>query len=143
MAASDRSASGRCSGRKWPNASRPRTSVALSVIAGGLAHVGRDVADREPDPALGGGVGLRAVDQLDVMEGHLARLELERDGLGLVDLDADLLAAAQQIVGSERILVRHDLHGMRARDDAHGAVLGVLSLSAIHAVTMSAGSRPQ
>ena len=143
IAASERSASGRSSAMEMAervDAAHQRGAVGH---AGGLAHAGGDVADGEPDPALVGRVRLRAVDQLDVVQRHLAGLELERDGLGLVDLDADLLAAAQQVVGGERILVRDDLGRMRARYDAHGPVLGLLSLSAIQAVTMSGGSRPQ
>jgi len=74
-----------------------------------LADVRRKVADGEADPSLGGRVGLRPVDELDVMERHLPRLKLERHGLALVHVDVDLLPAAEQTVGRERVPMGYDV----------------------------------
>ena len=72
----------------------------------GLAHVSRDVADRQADAAVVGSVRLRAVHHLDVMQRHLARLEDAIHRLSLVDLHRDLLAARKQVVLVEGIDMR-------------------------------------
>ena len=69
-------------GRNGRSVSTPRTSVALSRIAGGLAHVRRHVADGEADR---GGCSARFgsepwTDQ-HVVQRHLARLQDHVDGL--------------------------------------------------------------
>src|SRR5476649_2408334 len=86
-----------------------------------LLHVGRDVADGEADAPVVRLVGLRAVRQQNVMQRGLARLQDRVDTLGLVDLHRDLLAAAQEIVLVERVLVL-ELAKMRARHEFHAAV---------------------
>src|SRR5579883_917004 len=86
-----------------------------------LLDVGRDVADGEADAPVVRLVGRRAVRQQHVMQGRLAGLELDRDALALVDLDGDLLAAAQQVVLVERVDML-ELSLVRARHEHHAAV---------------------
>src|SRR5262249_8094034 len=82
-------------GMKMPEAVGATHQARAIDHAGRLPHVGWNVAYRQADAALGRRVWLRAVDQLDVVQRHLAGCELERDRLAGVDLDPDLLSAAQ------------------------------------------------
>src|ERR1700681_3327838 len=50
------------------------TDQRCAVFTGNLPHVGRDVADRETDATVIGGIGRRPVYQPNVMQRHLTRL---------------------------------------------------------------------
>ena len=63
-----------------------------------LAQMRWDVADGKSDAAVVGAVRRGAVKQQHVMERRLARLQLDMDGVRLIDLDRDLLAAGEQVV---------------------------------------------
>ena len=69
-------------------------------------------------------IGPGAVDQLDVMQRHLARLHDQVLGLTFVDLDLDLLAAREQVVRGKGLGVRQHVPLVAARDHAHAAALG-------------------
>ena len=56
------------------------------------------------------------------MERHLARRQDDVHCLGVIYLDCDFLAAAQQIVGREGVLVRQLVKFMRSGDDTHASV---------------------
>ena len=86
-----------------------------------LSHVGRNVADRKADAAILRPVGRRAMRQQDVMQGRLARLQRCRHALGFVDVDGDLLTAAQEIMLVERVAML-ELDAMRAWHELHAAV---------------------
>src|SRR6185437_8559682 len=86
-----------------------------------LLHMGRDVADGEADAPVVRLVGRRAVRQQHVVQRRLARRELDRHALALVDLDRDLLAAAQEIVLVEGVDML-ELALVRARHEHHAAV---------------------
>jgi hypothetical protein len=95
----------------------PRFIFEMTVLVGtadqhrrvphlGLAHIGRDVADRQADAPVGAAVRFRTVHQLDVVQRHLPRAQRDPDCLRRVDVDRDLLAARQQVVAMERVQVR-------------------------------------
>jgi hypothetical protein len=89
-----------------------------------LVNRGRQIADGEAETAVGGAVLARAVEDLDVVQRHLAGLQHQVDRAVLVDLDRDLLAARQHVAFTEGVLVRHHLAQVRARHDPHAAALG-------------------
>jgi hypothetical protein len=93
------------------------------TIADRLADVGRQVANREADPAPRGWIGFAAMNQPHVVQRHLARLQHKIDGRGPVRIDCDLLAAAQQIIGREGVAMPHLLAFVRSRNHPHGAIL--------------------
>src|SRR5919199_857475 len=94
------------------------------ALARDLPHIGRDVADGEPDPPVVRTVRRGAVEQQDVVQRSLSGLQLGEHGLVLVHLDGDLLAAGQQIVLVEGVAVR-DLDLVRAGHELHATVHGV------------------
>src|SRR3954469_7350272 len=91
--------------------------------AADLAYGGGKVADCKPDPAVPSAVGLRAVDQADVMQRHLPRLQHDINGFALIDLNADLLAAAEHVVGGEGVAMRQLIPEMAAGHDAQTPTL--------------------
>ena len=103
------------------DAAHQRSAV---VRAGCLADIGRDVADGEADAPHIGRVGIGAMDQPDMVQRHLAGLQLQHAGLRVVDLDHDLLAAAEQVVGAEGVAMRNLVQHVAAGDHPHGAVRG-------------------
>jgi hypothetical protein len=65
--------------------------------------MGRQIADRETDPAMRAVVRLRSVDQPDVMQGHLALGQDHIDRLAFVHLDLDLLPPGQHVLLGEGV----------------------------------------
>ena len=80
----------------------------------------RDIADGETDAAVIGAIRLRSVKQQHMVQRRLARLQLHIDGLGLVDIDRDLLATGKQVVLVECVLVL-DLALVGSGDEFHAA----------------------
>ena len=74
-------------------------------LAHRLFQSGRDIADGQADAPVVGPVGLRSMEQQHVMQRRLAGLQLDKDRLGLVHLDGDLLTPGQKIVLVEGVLV--------------------------------------
>src|SRR5215470_9086051 len=83
-------------------AAHQRRPVPLSHC---LLQPGRDVADRKTYAPVVGAIGLRSMEQQDVMQRRLARLQLGKHRLRLVDLDGDFLTTRQQVVLVESVLV--------------------------------------
>ena len=78
----------------------------------------RDIADGEADAAVVGLVGRRAVEQQHMVQRRLAGFQFGIDGVVLVHIDGDLLAAREQVVLVERVGVLH-LALVRAGDELH------------------------
>src|SRR5579883_985710 len=85
------------------------------------SDVGRYIEERIADPAAPRRVRLRTVDRALLMQGELARLELEVDRLRLVKA-VDRLAADQQIVPGKGFLVPVLGAEVAPRHDANAAV---------------------
>src|SRR5829696_8329071 len=81
---------------------------------GDLADIGWNVAHGKADAPVVRLVRHRAVYKLDVVQGHLPRLQQHVDEFALVHLDCHLLPAGQEIVLRESILVRQDLSRVAA-----------------------------
>ena len=95
------------------DAANERCTVARSDH---LPNVGRKVANSETDPALCRRVGIRSMDQANMVKRHLAWLKREHHGGAAIDVHRDLLTACQQIVRRERIAVRDLLELLRIRE---------------------------
>ena len=123
------------------DAANERRAVARSHD---LPNMGRKVANGEADPALCRRIGIRAVNQANMMQGHLAGLKREHHCVIAIDVHRDLLAACQQIV---RPRTCRDARPARvccvSGMTRMAPFSAVLSDSATQAVTMSAGSSPQ
>ena len=76
----------------------------------------------EADPPVVGRIGIRAMDQPHMVQRHLAGGEFQHRRLALIDIDQDLLAARQQVLGGEGVTVRHLIELVRRRDHPHRAV---------------------
>ena len=59
-----------------------------------------------------------------MVQGHFAGLQFQHDGVALVHLDHDFLAAAEQVFRAEGVVVGHLVEFVGAGDDPHGAVGG-------------------
>src|SRR5882672_12523195 len=68
-----------------------------------LLQPGRDVADRQTNAPVIGTIGLRSMEQQHMMQRSLTGLQLDKDGLGLVYVHCDFLAAGQKVVLVESI----------------------------------------
>src|SRR3546814_2886342 len=75
----------------------PYSTLFLSavIVDADLPHVRRDVADRQADPAVVGAVRRRGMEDFLMVQRHFTGPKGHVDGLVLVDLDGDLLAAGQ------------------------------------------------
>src|SRR5829696_4922248 len=69
-----------------------------------LAHVGCDVANGEPDPRMLGAVPLGPVEQEHMVEGHLARRQLDVDHRCRIDGNGDLLPTGEHVRFVELVL---------------------------------------
>ena len=92
------------------------------AIADQLGHRRGDEAHREPDTPLARCVGGRAVYEPHVVQRDLAGLELDHRRCRVADVDGDLLAAAQQVLGCERVVVGELVEQVGPRDDLQGSV---------------------
>ena len=90
-----------------------------------LAHLGSDVADRIAVSACRRGVRIRGMKQLDMVQRHLAGLQLQVDRSGVIEFDGDFLAAARHVASGEGVAVIHDFLFVAAGNDAHATVLGL------------------
>ena len=92
-------------------------------LAVDLTGLGSHEAGGEADPRAVRRVRVRAVDDVDVMERHLAGPQDDVDGILLVDLHLDLLSPAQAVVRGVCVPVREDRPPVRARHHSHAAVV--------------------
>jgi len=90
------------------------------VRAGDLTYMRRDEAHRETDTSIVGAIGLGAMHDQHVVQRRLARFEFQCDTPRRIDVDRDLLAARQQVVGGKSIAMG-ELLVLRARHHAHRA----------------------
>ena len=77
-----------------------------------------------PDAAITGAVGTGGMKQMAVvLQRGLAGLQLDGNRVVFVNVDGDLLAAAEQVVGGERVDVRDDAAPVAARHEPHAAAV--------------------
>src|SRR3546814_17092896 len=94
----------------------PYSTLFLSavIVDDDLPHVRRDVADRQADPAVVGAVRRRGMEDFLMVQRHFTGPKGHVDGLVLVDLDGDLLAAGQHGAFLPGFEMRHNLQRGRA-----------------------------
>ena len=109
----------------------------------GLAHIGWKIADRKSDATLTGWVGFGPMHEAHVVQGHLTRLQNQGLCITFVHLDRNLLAAAQEVVVTERVVVRELFLLWVPGMTRIAPFASTLSEIATQAVTISAGSKPQ
>ena len=135
---------GRCSSSKLLIAVLAAHQRRAVVAAGDLAHIGRDVADREADAPVVRRVGIGAVDQPHVVQRHLAgarvpasppRARRPRPSISW-PRDSRLSAAKVSRCGTWSSLCVPGITRI-------APFAAVLSVNATQAVTTSGGSRPQ
>jgi hypothetical protein len=71
---------------------RPPHQRRAILLAHFLADVRRQVPDRKTDATIVGMIGMGTVENLHVVQRHLARLQREIDGAFGIDIDGNLLA---------------------------------------------------
>jgi hypothetical protein len=77
-----------------------------TVLAGELRYGRRDIADGKTDAPVVRRVGRRAVSEAQVVQRHLAGIQVDDPPPGMVDLDHRLLAARQETMFGEGVALR-------------------------------------
>ena len=92
-------------------------------LAGHLLHRRRDIPNRQSDPTVCRGIRVRGVEEVTVMQRHVARFQNRVNSCDLVHLERDLLTSRQHVRLIERIAMTDDPTLVTARDEPHAALI--------------------